>query len=153
MQTQAIISGPALDAGDQNVCDNAPVNDRDQRRYVRNDNFCDMGAYELGAAPLVKENHRAEVQNTAIFGQTYVAGAPCDVGSECTAGVFGFTATFCNNVGNSTFDGLTSRTRSIASIASHPLSRLSAADGPRRAGGPLRRRHPACDRGVPQPAT
>ena len=48
------------------------------------------------------------------------AGAPGSFPGECNAGVFSFTATFCNtnSTGGATPVGLTSRTRSLSGIAS-----------------------------------
>jgi hypothetical protein len=49
-----------------------------------------------------------------------LAGAPCSFPGECNAGVFSFTATFCNtnSAGGATLVGLTSPTRSLSAIAS-----------------------------------
>jgi len=55
-QTVAVLAdSPAINAGDQAVCAADPVNDRDQRGFVRpGDDFpnCTIGAYEyLAVAP------------------------------------------------------------------------------------------------------
>jgi CSLREA domain-containing protein len=58
-QTMALgIGSPAVDAGNDAVCAASPVNNRDQRGYVRpadgdNDSsaICDIGAYEYNAVP------------------------------------------------------------------------------------------------------
>jgi hypothetical protein len=47
-------ASPAIDAGNQSVCAAAPVNDRDQRDYVRpgtGQSHCSIGAYEADAMP------------------------------------------------------------------------------------------------------
>ena len=70
-------------------------------------------------APAVKSVLNAELANTAIFGQTYDPGATCPNPAECAAGVFSFTATFCNvSSPDATLTDLTSRTRSLSSHAS-----------------------------------
>jgi cysteine-rich repeat protein len=54
-QTIALLAGsPAINAGDQNVCAAAPVNNLDQRGYVRpgvGHTQCSIGAYEADAVP------------------------------------------------------------------------------------------------------
>ena len=120
VQTQALAStSTAVDAGDQSVCVAPPVSGLDQREYPRV-GTCDLGAYEFGAALQPQANLSAQLANTAIFGQSYVAGAPCSFPGECNAGVFSFMATFCNtnSTGGATLVGLTSRTRSLSAIAS-----------------------------------
>ena len=47
-------ASPAIDAGDQAVCAAAPVNNRDQRGFVRpgtGHTQCSIGAYEADAIP------------------------------------------------------------------------------------------------------
>ncbi|MGH7884225.1 MAG: DUF7151 family protein [Thermodesulfobacteriota bacterium] len=45
--THALLSGSsAINAGDETVCADPPVNGIDQRNFLRNDGFCDIGAYE-----------------------------------------------------------------------------------------------------------
>lgn len=39
-------NSPAIDAGEEAVCGAAPVNGIDQRNFLRDDGFCDIGAYE-----------------------------------------------------------------------------------------------------------
>jgi hypothetical protein len=121
VQTQALAdTSTAVDAGDQSVCLAPPVSALDQREYLRV-GTCDLGAYELGAALQAQQKlTNTEVTNTAVFGQSYVAGAPCGFPGECDAGVFSFTATWCNtnSAGGDTVVGLTSRTRSLSSHAS-----------------------------------
>jgi hypothetical protein len=55
-QTIALLSGsPAIDAGDQTVCAAPPVNNRDQRNFVRPGSghvACSIGAYEADALPV-----------------------------------------------------------------------------------------------------
>ena len=56
-QTMALmVDSPALDAADNAICLAAPVNNLDQRGFVRitvKGPVCDIGAYELGAVPPV----------------------------------------------------------------------------------------------------
>jgi len=56
-QTIAVlITSPAINAGDQAVCAAPPVNNRDQRGYVRPGDHsanCTIGAFEFAAAPPV----------------------------------------------------------------------------------------------------
>lgn len=61
----------------------------------------------------------AELANTRIFGQSYDPGATCAIDGECDAGVFSFTATFCNtnSPGGDDLVGLTSRTASLSAHA------------------------------------
>ncbi len=134
VQTQALASNStAVDAGDRSVCVAPPVSGLDQREYLR-DGTCDLGAYEFGATLHPQVNLNAQLANTAILGRSYVAGAPCSLPGECNAGVFSFTATFCNtnSAGGATLVGLTSRTRSLS-----PIGRLFSrdADGSPVAGG------------------
>ncbi|MBK8822376.1 MAG: hypothetical protein IPN58_07115 [Anaerolineales bacterium] len=52
-QTHALLVGSqAIDAGDNTVCNIAPVSNFDQRDYLR-DASCDVGSYEYGALDTV----------------------------------------------------------------------------------------------------
>jgi|GEM_PF-2982953 len=53
-QTHALQDGsPAIDASDNTTCSTPPINNKDQRRFTRNDGACDIGAFEVDArAPL-----------------------------------------------------------------------------------------------------
>jgi hypothetical protein len=55
-QTLALLAGSAaIDAADFAICAAAPVNQRDQRGYIRPYGaHCDSGAYEVGGVPEVK---------------------------------------------------------------------------------------------------
>jgi len=51
-QTQALLSGSvAIEAGVSSVCNAAPVNGLDQRRFRRPAMVCDSGAYDTGGVP------------------------------------------------------------------------------------------------------
>ena len=79
--THALLPGsPAADAGNDTVCQSSPVNSLDQRRYSRVDQDgnmdggtdgdpCDIGAYEISAAP-------TSVQLTGDFQSATSPGVP-----------------------------------------------------------------------------
>ncbi|MBK8821800.1 MAG: CSLREA domain-containing protein [Anaerolineales bacterium] len=67
-QTMSLPGGsPAIDAGDNDICTNAPVNNTSQNGVTRPfGDYCDIGAYELGdtTAPTVTSSVRASTNPT-----------------------------------------------------------------------------------------
>jgi|SRR5579862_3105128 len=104
-QTYAILSGsPAVNAGDETVCAGSPVNNLDQRGFVRPGGTatrCSIGAYELDAALCGDINGDGAVNiGDALTAAQYVVGlrtcgqaplghpASCDVNGDgaCNVG-------------------------------------------------------------------
>jgi len=116
----------AIDAGDNSVCTPGPVNNLDQRGYLRingANTICDVGAYEVGGVPPIPTTN---VNPTALdFGNQLVGAASAaqtvtltntgsvnlNVGALSPSGQFTLIADNCSNAtvapGNSCTFGVT----------------------------------------------
>jgi hypothetical protein len=126
-QSMALGTGSlAIDTGDNNVCTPGPVNNLDQRGYLRingANTICDVGAYEVGGVPPIPTTN---VNPTALdFGNQLVGATSAaqtvtvtntgsvnlNVGALSPSGQFALTADNCSNAtvapGNSCTFGVT----------------------------------------------
>lgn len=85
-QTHALMAGsPAIDAGDDAVCQGMPVNGIDQRGVSRDNPGCDIGAYELVDGPVAATANNSPEQVTAVPGDTGVVAVAFSISQPASA--------------------------------------------------------------------
>ncbi|MGD0947074.1 MAG: choice-of-anchor Q domain-containing protein [Candidatus Binatia bacterium] len=107
-QTIALLAGsPAIDAGDESVCSVAPVNNLDQRGYVRPGTGsvnCSIGAYEYNAVPAslsptpTPTNTPLPANSCCEYASQSACGAP--VNGQCQPGGTPVLNAACTSTGS-----------------------------------------------------
>lgn len=86
-QTHALMEGsPAIDAGDDSVCQAMPVDGIDQRGVSRDAPGCDVGAYELVDGPVATTSNNAPEQVAAAPGDTDVVAVAFTIEQPASQG-------------------------------------------------------------------